>query len=337
MSSIASGCEPSRWPPSSATSARPAGPWGSIPRPSTGGGPAAPLRPGDPAAPGTAAPEDGQPDQPVDRAAGGGLRPGPPRLRTGADRRRAGAPKWGGIVLSTNGVLRVLRRHGLNTRAKRLGLVAGYAAPPEPERPRRRPSGTCRSPDPGSWSRSTASSSAGFRAPRAAVWQYTAIDVASAYCWAELHVTPRNPRPAGPPRSPGRSPPTWPRRGWRLERVMTDNASEFRSADFGQTVAGLGARHRFIRAGRPQTNGCRRAGPADHPGRVLEAGLRPLPDPQVDRPPARPGTLPALLQHRPRPHRALDQGPDPRGGPREGEDVGTADSEVSPHLGVRTA
>jgi hypothetical protein len=28
---------------------------------------------------------------------------------------------------------------------------------------------------------------------KGAVWQYTAIDVASAYCWAELHLTPRNP------------------------------------------------------------------------------------------------------------------------------------------------
>jgi transposase InsO family protein len=45
-------------------------------------------------------------------------------------------------------------------------------------------------------------------------------------------------------------------RGWWLERIMTDNASEFRSATFQQTVAGLGARHIFIRAGRPQTNGC---------------------------------------------------------------------------------
>jgi len=36
---------------------------------------------------------------------------------------------------------------------------------------------------------------------------------------------------------------------------MSDNASEFRSAVFQQTVARLGARHRFIRAGRPQTNG----------------------------------------------------------------------------------
>lgn len=44
-------------------------------------------------------------------------------------------PKWGGIRLSPNGVWRVLRRHGLSTRAKRLALVAGYAAPPEPQRP----------------------------------------------------------------------------------------------------------------------------------------------------------------------------------------------------------
>src|SRR5437867_7744511 len=43
-------------------------------------------------------------------------------------------PKWGGITISPNGVWRVLRRHGLNTRAKRLGLVAGYAAPYQPPR-----------------------------------------------------------------------------------------------------------------------------------------------------------------------------------------------------------
>jgi transposase InsO family protein len=45
-------------------------------------------------------------------------------------------------------------------------------------------------------------------------------------------------------------------RGWQLERVMSDNASEFRSGTFAQTLARLGARHSFIRAGRPQTNGC---------------------------------------------------------------------------------
>ena len=38
--------------------------------------------------------------------------------------------------------------------------------------------------------------------------------------------------------------------------MLTDNASEFRSADFVSTVTRLGAEHRTIRAGRPQTNGC---------------------------------------------------------------------------------
>ena len=37
---------------------------------------------------------------------------------------------------------------------------------------------------------------------------------------------------------------------------MNDYAQEFRSATFAQTVARLGARPTFIRAGRPQTNGC---------------------------------------------------------------------------------
>src|SRR5262245_19373127 len=45
-----------------------------------------------------------------------------------------GREQWGAISLSANGVWGVLRRHGLSTRAKRLGLVAGYAAPPEPAR-----------------------------------------------------------------------------------------------------------------------------------------------------------------------------------------------------------
>ena len=37
---------------------------------------------------------------------------------------------------------------------------------------------------------------------------------------------------------------------------MSDNGSEFRSRAFGRSVAELGARQRFIHAGRPQTNGC---------------------------------------------------------------------------------
>jgi transposase len=40
--------------------------------------------------------------------------------------------KWGGLRVSGNGVWRVLCRHGINTRRKRLGLLAGYAADPRP-------------------------------------------------------------------------------------------------------------------------------------------------------------------------------------------------------------
>jgi len=43
--------------------------------------------------------------------------------------------QWGGLVLSPNGVWRILRRHGISTRRQRLALVAGTAVPPGPERP----------------------------------------------------------------------------------------------------------------------------------------------------------------------------------------------------------
>src|SRR5437763_1577213 len=53
--------------------------------------------------------------------------PGFGPARISAELRRG---KWGGIVISPNGVHRGLRRHGLTTRAKRRALVACYAAPP---------------------------------------------------------------------------------------------------------------------------------------------------------------------------------------------------------------
>lgn len=42
-------------------------------------------------------------------------------------------PKWGGILVSPNGVWKVLCRHGLNTRAKRLGLTADLRPLPPPQ------------------------------------------------------------------------------------------------------------------------------------------------------------------------------------------------------------
>jgi transposase InsO family protein len=90
---------------------------------------------------------------------------------------------------------------------------------------------------------------------KGAVWQYTAIDVGSAHCWAELHLTPRNPSARWTSELARRVAADLAARGWSLEKVMSDNASEFRSAEFEAAVHRVGARHLFIRAGRPQTNG----------------------------------------------------------------------------------
>jgi transposase InsO family protein len=84
------------------------------------------------------------------------------------------------------------------------------------------------------------------------VWQYTAIDVAS----ATLQVTRRNPSAHWTSQLARTVAADLAARGWKLERVMSDNPSEFRSATFQQAIATLGARQSFIRAGRPQTNGC---------------------------------------------------------------------------------
>src|SRR4051812_47981161 len=54
---------------------------------------------------------------------------GPRRIAT-----RLARPQWGGLIVSPNGVYKTLVRHGLNTRAKRLALIAGYRAPYAPPR-----------------------------------------------------------------------------------------------------------------------------------------------------------------------------------------------------------
>ena len=44
--------------------------------------------------------------------------------------------------------------------------------------------------------------------------------------------------------------------GWQLREVTTDNGSEFRAREFGESVEAEGARQRRIKAGRPNSNGC---------------------------------------------------------------------------------
>ena len=163
--------------------------------------------------------------------------------------------RWGGMLVSPNGVWRVLHRHGLSRRIRRLSLVAGYAAPPEPEGRPAEPARHLAVDHPGELVGFDCFHVGRLAGTVGRVWQYTAIDLATSFAWAELHVTPLNPSAARTSALARRVAADLATHGWRLERVLTDNGSEFRSAEFGRTVSELGARQSFIRAGRPATNG----------------------------------------------------------------------------------
>ncbi len=164
-------------------------------------------------------------------------------------------PKWGGLCISPNGVHKVLRRHGLSTKAKRLGLVAGYAAPAEPIERTPEPERHIDVKRPGELVQLDCFNIGRLSGAKGTCWQYTAIDVASGFIWAELHLTPKNPAARWTSALARRVAQDLARRGWRLEALSTDNASEFRSEEFERAVRAIGARHIFIRAGRPQSNG----------------------------------------------------------------------------------
>ena len=159
-------------------------------------------------------------------------------------------PKWGGIVVSANGVWKVLRRHGLNTRAKRLGLIAGYRAPYEPPR-EPVPERHIDVDRPGELVGIDCFYVGRLRGTSGAIWQLTAIDVYSSYAWAELVICPNNnPTAAQTSKLARRVARDLQAAGWRLEGVLSDNGNVFRSLAFPATLEHLG-----IHAGRPQTNG----------------------------------------------------------------------------------
>jgi transposase InsO family protein len=164
--------------------------------------------------------------------------------------------KWGGLRISEHGVWRVLVRVGLNTRSKRLALIARHRDPyerqPDPAPPERHIDADV----PGEKVQLDCFFVGRLSGTKGTVWQYTAIDVASAYTWAELHTSERNPRSRHTRELVHRVARELAQAGWKLTELTTDNGSEFRARDFGQTVRAVGARQRFIRAGRPNSNGC---------------------------------------------------------------------------------
>ena len=174
---------------------------------------------------------------------------GPKRIAT-----RLGRPEWGGVIVSANGVYKTLCRHGLNTRAKRLALVAGYRAPYEPPR-EAEPEPHVDSERPGELVGIDCFFVGRLHGTKGPVWQITACDTYSSFAWADLVVCP----PSGPTNEhtsalAQRVAEELQHAGWQLERVLSDNGNEFGRRAFGAKLP-AGVAHTQIRSGRPQTNG----------------------------------------------------------------------------------
>src|SRR5215218_1282048 len=147
---------------------------------------------------------------------------GPKRVAT-----RLARPEWGGLLVSPNGVYKTLVRHGLNTRAKRLALVAGYRAPFEPPR-EPTPEPHVESEYPGELVGIDCFFVGRLHGAKGPVWQITAIDTYSSFAWADLVVTPA----AGPTVQQTsalarRVASELQAAGWQVERVLSDNGGEF--------------------------------------------------------------------------------------------------------------
>jgi transposase InsO family protein len=175
---------------------------------------------------------------------------GPKRIASQLRRR-----EWGALVVSANGVWKVLLRHGINTRAKRLALIAGYRAPYQP------PSEPDPLPhievhEPGELVGIDCFFVGRLHGTKGTVWQLTAIDCYSSYAWAELvRCQDGMVSQAQTSRLASRVARDLKRAGWKLQRVLSDNGKEFAKPTFTRTLQQLGARHSRIRSGRPQTNG----------------------------------------------------------------------------------
>jgi transposase InsO family protein len=180
-------------------------------------------------------------------------RPGLGPRRISSELRR---PKWGGIRISEHGVWRVLRRFNLNTRSKRLALVARHAEPYERRPDLPPPERHIEASEPGEKVQLDCFFVGRLSGSKGTVWQYTASDVASGFVWAELHSSERNPRARWTAELVHRVARELRGAGWHLGQVTTDNGSEFASREFGQAVEAVGARQWRIKAGNPNSNGC---------------------------------------------------------------------------------
>lgn len=168
------------------------------------------------------------------------------------------------IEVSASRVWRTLRRHRLNTAELRYALLLVHReGPPPPARPPQRPwVGSLDAEVPGDliqfdcfYVGKLKETRLGAAKTPGVVWQYTAIDVASSYVWAELHSSPHNPSPVHTTALAHRVAADLVGWGWKPKAISTDNGNEFVAATFTDALTDLGIAHRRIKAGRPQTNG----------------------------------------------------------------------------------
>lgn len=212
-----------------------------------------------------------------------------------------------------------------------LALVAGYAALPVSERGNPQPELHLEVDRPRELVQFDCFHIGRLAGTKGTLGQYTAIDVASSYIWAELHATPRNPATRWTSRLARRVARDLSAWGRQLDRAMTDNSSEFRAGQFGRMVDAMGRWQRFIHAIRPRTNGCVERVLGTILG-VLEAVVRPLAGAQADRPAARTEPVPALIQPRSGPYRKVEPRADSRGSHREGQNLLLRSSRMCRHF-----
>jgi len=135
---------------------------------------------------------------------------------------RLARAQWGGLIVSPNGVYKTLVRHGLNTRAKRLALIASYRAPFEPPRDRVAEPHIDTS-RPGELVGIDCFFVGHLRGSRGPVWQITAIDTYSSFAWADLVNCPDGaPGVKQTSKLARRVARELKAAGWKLERVLTD-------------------------------------------------------------------------------------------------------------------
>ncbi|MEX2654248.1 MAG: integrase core domain-containing protein [Acidimicrobiia bacterium] len=167
---------------------------------------------------------------------------------------------------SASQVWRILVNHRLNTRQRRYRLIAATQglAVAETEGPSRSRSwvGKLDAEKPGDLIQLDCfhigrlkEARLGDRKIPGMVWQYTAIDVASSFTWAQLHTTAHNPSAIHTTALAMRVADDLARWGYEWNRASTDRGNEFVDHRFTDTLADLGVEHRYIKPGRPQSNG----------------------------------------------------------------------------------